>query len=81
MSRSTIHSSPLICTKAKNINQVIESLLILGSVCQKLPNYKGPVIGVKIADKKEIEFSEQQLRSAANEASFFSVASKKVDFG
>lgn len=65
----------------KNINTVIDTLFILGSVCQKLPYYRGPVVGVKLADQKKIEFSEDQLRRAANETTQLSVASKKIDQG
>jgi hypothetical protein len=50
----------------KNIPKVIESLMSLGSVVQKIPSYKGPVIGVKLADKTEINFTEEQLRKSAN---------------
>ncbi|KAL0478219.1 myophilin [Acrasis kona] len=50
----------------KNIPKVIQSLLILGSVVQKDPSYRGPKVGVKLADKTEYNFTEQQLRESQN---------------
>lgn len=50
----------------KNIPKVIQSLLIFGSVVQKIPNYRGPKLGVKLAEKNEINFTEEQLRQSQN---------------
>jgi hypothetical protein len=50
----------------KNVPKVIQSLMILGSLSQKLPNYHGPKIGVKLAEKTEINFTEDQLRQSQN---------------
>ncbi len=52
--------------EGKNIPQVTQSLFVLASSCQKLPYYKGPQFGIKIADKREINFTEDQLRQARN---------------
>jgi hypothetical protein len=65
----------------KNIPQVIQALYIFGSVAQKIPSYHGPVIGVKLADKKEIHFSEEQLRASKNTVGQQYASSIKVDTG
>ncbi len=65
----------------KNVPQVIQSLYIFGSVVQKLPNYRGPILGIKLADKKEIQFSEEQLRASKNIVGQQHGGSIKVDTG
>jgi len=68
--------------EGKNIPLVIMALYSLGSVVQKRPGYKLPCLGLKIADKKEIEFTEKQLRQASNEVGQqFAAASIKNDVG
>lgn len=52
--------------EGKNLPQVIQTLFIFASVVQKLPSYNGPEIGIKIADKRNIEFTEEQLRRSSN---------------
>jgi len=52
--------------EAKNIPQVIQTLFIFGSNVQKLQGYSGPQLGVKMADKRNIEFTEDQLRRGSN---------------
>lgn len=61
----------------KNIVSVIDCLYMLGSYAQKLPNYHGPTLGVKLAEKKEIQFSEDQLRKAKAQPTFMAEASLK----
>ncbi|KAL0479213.1 hypothetical protein AKO1_008036 [Acrasis kona] len=52
--------------EGKNIPQVIQSLFNFGGVVQKLPGYDGPLLGVKFADKSNIQFTEDQLRRSSN---------------
>jgi hypothetical protein len=52
--------------EGKNLPQVIQTLFIFGSVIQKLPSYKGPQLGIKMADKQNIQFTEEQLRRSSN---------------
>jgi len=47
----------------RNISQVVLSLYSLGRITQKHPEWKGPSLGPKMADKNEREFSEEQLRA------------------
>jgi len=51
--------------EGKNIPQVIQTLFIFGSVVQKLPGYNGPQLGIKLADRTNIEFTEDQLRKSS----------------
>lgn len=44
--------------------QVVLSLYCLGRLTQKHPEYKGPSLGPKMADKNERTFTEEQLRSS-----------------
>lgn len=67
--------------ESKNIPQVIQSLFIFGSVVQKLPGYNLPRLGLKLADKREIEFTEEQLRKANAEVGQQYMASIKHDTG
>lgn len=68
--------------ESKNIPQVIQSLFIFGSVVQKLPGYNLPRLGLKLADKREIEFTEEQLiKSKAEVGQQFGAASVKHDTG
>jgi hypothetical protein len=50
----------------KNLPKVIQALMSLGSIAQQLPSYRGPTIGVKYAEKTEINFTEEQLRQSQN---------------
>jgi len=52
--------------EAKNIPQVIQTLFVFGSSVQKIPSYNGPQLGVKMAEKRNIEFSDDQLRRGSN---------------
>jgi len=65
----------------KNIPQVIQSLYIFGSVVQKIPSFHGPSIGIKLADKKEINFSDEQLRASKNIVGQQHGGSIKIDTG
>jgi hypothetical protein len=66
--------------EGKNIVSVIDCLYMLASHAQKLPNYKGPQMGVKIAEKKEYVFTEEQLRQAKAQPTMMAEASIKGDF-
>lgn len=48
----------------RNIPQVTLSLYALGRLTQKHPEYTGPALGPKMADKNEREFTEDQLRAS-----------------
>lgn len=67
--------------EGKNIPQVINALFILASIAQKLPGYNGPKVGLKMAEKREINFTEEQLRNARNQVGSSAVASVKIDTG
>ncbi|KAF0979445.1 hypothetical protein FDP41_001788 [Naegleria fowleri] len=67
--------------EGKNLPQVTQSLYIFGSVVQKLPGYKLPRCGLKLAEKREIEFTEEQLRMANAEVGQQYMASIKHDTG
>uniref|UniRef100_A0A182MM68 Calponin n=1 Tax=Anopheles culicifacies TaxID=139723 RepID=A0A182MM68_9DIPT len=47
----------------RNIPQVTLCLYSLGRITQKHPEYNGPTLGPKMADKNERNFSEEQLRA------------------
>jgi len=53
--------------EGKNLPQVIQSLFNFGSVVQKLPGFSGPQLGIKMADKRSIEFTEDQIRRGSNQ--------------
>lgn len=48
----------------RNISQVILSLYSLGRITQKHPEWTGPSLGPKMADKNERQFTEEQLRAS-----------------
>jgi len=48
----------------RNIQQVVLCLYSLGRITQKHPEFTGPSIGPKMAEKNEREFTEEQLRSS-----------------
>jgi len=48
----------------RNISQVCLSLHALGRITQKHPEWTGPSLGPKMADKNERTFTEEQLRSS-----------------
>ncbi|CAB3381222.1 muscle-specific protein 20 [Cloeon dipterum] len=48
----------------RNIPQVTLSLYALGRITQKHPEYTGPTLGPKMAEKNEREFTEDQLRAS-----------------
>ena len=48
--------------EAKNMGQVIQTLHALGRHSQRVPGFPGPYIGVKLADSREVQFTEEQLR-------------------
>ncbi|KAF7282906.1 muscle-specific protein 20 [Rhynchophorus ferrugineus] len=48
----------------RNIAQVALSLYSLGRLTQKHPEYNGPSLGPKMADKNERTFTEEQLRAS-----------------
>jgi len=67
--------------ESKNIPQVIQTLFIFGSIVQKLPGYDGPQLGIKMADKRNIEFTEEQLRRSSNTVGLQYEGSFKHDTG
>lgn len=48
----------------RNIPQVTLSLYCLARITQKHPEYNGPALGPKMADKNERTFTEEQLRAS-----------------
>ncbi|CAG7833266.1 unnamed protein product [Allacma fusca] len=48
----------------RNISQVVLSLYSLGRIAQKHPEWTGPTLGPKMADKNERTFTEEQLRAS-----------------
>eukprot|EP00735_Rhodelphis_limneticus_P014255 TRINITY_DN825_c0_g1::TRINITY_DN825_c0_g1_i1::g.25462::m.25462 TRINITY_DN825_c0_g1::TRINITY_DN825_c0_g1_i1::g.25462 ORF type:complete len:228 (+),score=69.79,sp/Q24799/MYPH_ECHGR/42.26/4e-37,CH/PF00307.26/1.6e-17,CAMSAP_CH/PF11971.3/0.002,CDC24/PF06395.6/0.089,CDC24/PF06395.6/6.9e+03 TRINITY_DN825_c0_g1_i1:55-738(+) len=48
----------------QNKNQVVNCLLALGSVAQKVPGYNGPKIGLRVADKNVRQFNEEQIKES-----------------
>ena len=48
----------------RNIAQVTLSLYALGRLTQKHPEYNGPSLGPKMADKNERAFTEEQLKAS-----------------
>ncbi|KAK2703352.1 muscle-specific protein 20-like [Artemia franciscana] len=48
----------------RNIPQVTLSLYALGRITQKHPEYTGPTLGPKMAEKVERTFTEEQLRAS-----------------
>jgi len=48
----------------RNIQQVVLCLYSLGRITQKHPEFTGPPLGPKMADKNEREFTEEQLRAS-----------------
>lgn len=48
--------------EARNIPQVVLCLYSLGRITQKHPEYTGPSIGPKMADKNVRNFTEEQIR-------------------
>ncbi|CAH1173522.1 unnamed protein product [Phaedon cochleariae] len=48
----------------RNIAQVALSLFALGRITQKHPEWTGPTLGPKMADKNERTFTEEQLRAS-----------------
>jgi len=67
--------------EGKNIPGVIQTLFIFGSVVQRLPNYNGPQLGVKLANKNQINFTEDQLRKSSNTVGLQFEGSYKHDTG
>jgi len=51
----------------RNIAQVTLCLYSLGRITQKHPEYKGPALGPKMAEKNERTFTEEQLRAHEGE--------------
>jgi len=52
--------------EAKNMGQVIQTLHALGRHSQKVANFPGPYIGVKLADANARNFTQEQLRQGEN---------------
>ncbi|XP_060524805.1 myophilin [Cylas formicarius] len=48
----------------RNVAQVALSLYALGRLTQKHPEWNGPTLGPKMAEKNERTFTEEQLRSS-----------------
>jgi len=51
----------------RNIAQVTLCLYSLGRITQKHPEYNGPALGPKMAEKNERSFTEEQLRANQGE--------------
>jgi len=51
----------------RNIPQVTLCLYSLGRITQKHPEFNGPALGPKMADKNERSFTDDQLRSNAGQ--------------
>lgn len=51
----------------RNIPQVTLCLYSLGRITQKHPEFTGPALGPKMADKNERTFTEEQLRAHEGE--------------
>jgi len=52
--------------EGKNMMQVIQNIHALGGLAQK-NGHRGPALGVKVAEKHETSFTEEQLRAGAYE--------------
>ncbi|TGZ72293.1 hypothetical protein CRM22_002179 [Opisthorchis felineus] len=50
----------------KDIAQVTQCIFALGRTCQIHDDFTGPTLGPKLAQENKREFSEQQLKEAAN---------------
>lgn len=48
----------------RNVPQVALSLFALGRITQKHPEWTGPTLGPKMAEKNERQFTEDQLRAS-----------------
>lgn len=48
--------------EAKNLNQVIDGIHAVGRASQRLSTFSGPYLGVKLSEKNERNFTEEQLR-------------------
>lgn len=46
------------------MNQVVDGIHAVGRASQKVKGFSGPYIGVKVADKNERNFTEEQLRQS-----------------
>jgi hypothetical protein len=55
----------------RNIPQVTVCLYSLGRITQKHPEYTGPSLGPKMAEKNERTFTEEQLRAHEGELNTF----------
>lgn len=61
--------------KGQDIGNVVTSIHAFGSVVQKIKSYKGPQLGVKLADANKREFTEEQLREARSAQSKLTLGS------
>eukprot|EP00004_Rigifila_ramosa_P002938 TRINITY_DN1301_c0_g1_i3.p2 TRINITY_DN1301_c0_g1~~TRINITY_DN1301_c0_g1_i3.p2 ORF type:complete len:186 (-),score=43.31 TRINITY_DN1301_c0_g1_i3:24-581(-) len=52
----------------KNFNQVVYTIHSLGAHARRLPNYTGPTLGAKLAERNERHFTEEQLMQARTAA-------------
>eukprot|EP00343_Euplotes_focardii_P006787 CAMPEP_0205823172 /NCGR_PEP_ID=MMETSP0206-20130828/15434_1 /ASSEMBLY_ACC=CAM_ASM_000279 /TAXON_ID=36767 /ORGANISM="Euplotes focardii, Strain TN1" /LENGTH=192 /DNA_ID=CAMNT_0053120103 /DNA_START=5 /DNA_END=583 /DNA_ORIENTATION=+ len=52
--------------EGKNMNQVVQCIHALGRHSRKVAGFAGPYIGPKLADARQVEFTEEQLRQGAN---------------
>ena len=50
----------------KNIPQVTQCIFALGRTTQLHPEYTGPALGPKMAEKHEVDFTEEQLAAGKN---------------
>eukprot|EP01115_Flamella_aegyptia_P002545 TRINITY_DN136634_c0_g1_i1.p1 TRINITY_DN136634_c0_g1~~TRINITY_DN136634_c0_g1_i1.p1 ORF type:complete len:195 (-),score=56.52 TRINITY_DN136634_c0_g1_i1:169-732(-) len=51
--------------EAKNLGQVVDTIHALGRAAQR-NGYNGPTIGAKLADRHEVDFTEEQLNAGKN---------------
>lgn len=54
----------------KNINQVVLAIHSLGRHSRKIQGYTGPSIGPKLADKHEVNFTDEQLKKGQTELNY-----------
>jgi len=54
----------------KNMMQVLTNIHALGAIAQKMPDYAGPTLGVKLADANKREFTAEQLKAGKAEQTF-----------
>ena len=72
------HAERPLRARISRADGVLTNLHSLGRVLQRLPSYKGPVLGAKLATRTQRTFSAEQLRKAQNVIPFMSAGSQPV---